>query len=549
MYKVFLVDDEIVIREGIRNNVMWKDSGFSLVGEAPDGEIALSMLQDMKPDILITDIRMPFMDGLALCRQATMTMPWLHVIILSGYDDFAYAKEAMSLGVHEYLLKPVNAQDLLRSLQKIAAAVEERKRQQADYNALKAQFSTNSQYLKEKLLQELLGGEVEKAQMDAFHERARSLRLNLRAHCYMAILVTPLYSDRRHEESLAVQMQLRRLSCDSGGAILFCECAGYPLLLVMGDTDTDLEERGFGVAQAIQHELSDAVNIRAQVSLGKAVHELWALPESFAAARRVLQTAGTLGAAQRDMRTILSADDMPADVGLSLSELNVMPITKQLQFVAYDDIATVLERYIASLGDSALHSAMMVSYVYVEVLLAASQIIKDSGGNPAEVLPAQYQRERAIAELACVDAVKPLLEKILRHAVAYRDQQSSSRYGAIIRNAQSFLAERYQDQAISLRDVAGHVSLSNNHFCTVFSQETGITFTEYLTDLRLSKARELLRATQLRASEIAYQVGYNDPHYFSYLFKKHMGVSPREFRQGLERAPGRKSEDNESLAE
>ena len=99
MYKVFLVDDEIVVREGIRSNFPWEETQFVLAGEAPDGEIALSMLQDVKPDILITDIRMPFMDGLELCRQVSRTMPWVYIVILSGYDDFAYAREAISLGV------------------------------------------------------------------------------------------------------------------------------------------------------------------------------------------------------------------------------------------------------------------------------------------------------------------------------------------------------------------------------------------------------------------------------------------------------------------
>lgn len=117
MYKVFLVDDEIVIREGIRNSFPWEGNGgseFALVGEAPDGEIALQMMQDVKPDILITDIRMPFMDGMQLCEAVSHTMPWVQIVILSGYDDFSYAQQAISLGVKEYLLKPVSAQELWR---------------------------------------------------------------------------------------------------------------------------------------------------------------------------------------------------------------------------------------------------------------------------------------------------------------------------------------------------------------------------------------------------------------------------------------------------
>ena len=128
MYKVFLVDDEIVVREGIRSNFPWEQTDFMLAGEAPDGEMALSMLQDIKPDILITDIRMPFMDGLELCRAVSATMPWMYIVILSGYDDFAYAREAISLGVKEYLLKPVSGQELLQVLNHLADSIREDKR-------------------------------------------------------------------------------------------------------------------------------------------------------------------------------------------------------------------------------------------------------------------------------------------------------------------------------------------------------------------------------------------------------------------------------------
>ena len=158
MYKVFLVDDEIVIRENIRSSFPWEASGFTLVGEAPDGEIALQTMQDVKPDILITDIRMPFMDGMQLCEAVSHTMPWVQIVILSGYDDFAYAQQAISLGVKEYLLKPVSAQELLEVLERIAGRIREERRAQADLLRIKRQLASSSAFLREKLLSEALSG-------------------------------------------------------------------------------------------------------------------------------------------------------------------------------------------------------------------------------------------------------------------------------------------------------------------------------------------------------------------------------------------------------
>ena len=123
MYKVFLVEDEIVVREGIRDNVNWENSNFIFSGEAPDGEIALPLIQEIKPDILITDIKMPFMDGLELSRIIKKNMPWVRIIILSGHDEFKFAKEAISIGVTEYLLKPISSSDLLKALNKVTVEI------------------------------------------------------------------------------------------------------------------------------------------------------------------------------------------------------------------------------------------------------------------------------------------------------------------------------------------------------------------------------------------------------------------------------------------
>ena len=142
MMKVFLVDDEIAIRENLRNSFPWEEKGYQLVGEAPDGEMALPMLRDLNADILLTDIRMPFMDGMKLCEEVQRTMPWVERIILSGYDDFAYAQKAISLGVKEYLLKPVTAAELEAALNRVSRQIEEKRRDRENLTALRERLSS-----------------------------------------------------------------------------------------------------------------------------------------------------------------------------------------------------------------------------------------------------------------------------------------------------------------------------------------------------------------------------------------------------------------------
>ena len=113
MYSVFLVDDEPIVLEGIRSKIDWENNGFTFAGEATDGEIALSMIHEIKPDVLITDIKMPFMDGLELSKAVKNIQPWIKIIILSGHDEFDYAKKAISIGIEDYILKPFTPDEIL----------------------------------------------------------------------------------------------------------------------------------------------------------------------------------------------------------------------------------------------------------------------------------------------------------------------------------------------------------------------------------------------------------------------------------------------------
>ena len=163
MYKVFFVEDEIVTREGIRDKVDWGAHGFEFCGEAPDGEMALPLLQALKPDVLITDIKMPFMDGLELSQIVRSRLPAIKIVILSGHDEFDYAQRAIKLGVSEYLLKPITVQDMHAVLEKIAAELAQEHDEQQALAKLQGQVQENRAALSERFLLELATGAVASA--------------------------------------------------------------------------------------------------------------------------------------------------------------------------------------------------------------------------------------------------------------------------------------------------------------------------------------------------------------------------------------------------
>ena len=196
MYSVFIVDDEHIVLEGIRNTIDWENSQFTFAGEASDGELALSMIHEMKPDILITDIKMPFMDGLELARILKKIQPWIRIIILSGHDEFEYAKAAISIGVEDYILKPFTHDDLLKSLNKVAANLDKEKKQLSDMTQLREELESNSTLMRNKFLSDLVFGNIDHAEA---MQKASTLNLDFISR-YYKIIINDLRNEKQNHK-------------------------------------------------------------------------------------------------------------------------------------------------------------------------------------------------------------------------------------------------------------------------------------------------------------------------------------------------------------
>ena len=519
MMKVFLVDDEIAIRESLRNSFPWEEEGFLLVGEAPDGEMALPMIRDLGADILLTDIRMPFMDGIRLCEEVQRTMPWVERIILSGYDDFAYAQKAMALGVRHYLLKPVTSAELRSALQRARDQIEEKRRDRERLTALRQSISHGSRFLRDKLLSSLFTDEGDPSDDDALLKQMRTLGVNLAAPCYAVIDIS---FDAADDERAACRAALCDLADMSGGGVLTCGAPHGARALVMGDNHADTEERAYSFANSAirlpellsQEELLFAV--------GETVDDYHTIRRSMQSARHVrhLQIAAGLRG-----RRIAGVDESTA-AGGAVSEADLSPLNERLQYASEEDVEAIMTGYTASMDP-----ALALGYLRVAAPLAARRMIGEAGGDPREIITDGQIAQALRAE---GEAGLHRLSDLVRRAIAFRADSGMGQGSGVVSQARRFLSERYADPNLMLQDVADEVHVSQSHFSTLFSQETGLTFTQYLTALRLGKARELLSTTALRSSQIAREVGYNDAHYFSYLFKKHTGVTPSDYRKGAE---------------
>ena len=516
MMKVFLVDDEIAIRENLRNSFPWEEKGYQLVGEAPDGEMALPMLRDLNTDILLTDIRMPFMDGMKLCEEVQRTMPWVERIILSGYDDFAYAQKAISLGVREYLLKPVTAAELEAALNRVRLQIEEKRRERDNLTAMRERLSSGGLFLRDKLLASLFTDEGNAEDDDALLSQMRGMGINLTAGCYAVIDIA---FDAEGEARMACRNALISLADMSGGGVFICSAPKGARALVLGDNPGDTEERAYSFANSVIHYpgLKDAGHLL--VSVGETVQDFHEIRKSMKSARHVRHLQNADGPVDH----IVVGVNEQKGADLPLSETDLSPLYERLQYASAGSVEGILAEYSESLDP-----ALALGYLRVAVLLAAQRIIQEAGGNVKDIL-SEAQLEDAL-HTEGEEGFRKLAEQ-LRTAMEFRDRNGKGYGDTSIGRARAYLAQNFSDPNLMLQDAADEVHLSQSHFSTVFAQETGLTFTQYLTALRIGKAKELLETTEMRSSQIATEVGYNDPHYFSYLFKKNTGMTPGEYRK------------------
>ena len=522
MYKVFLVEDEIVAREGIRDNVDWKSAGFEFCGEAPDGEIALPLIETVRPDVLITDIKMPFMDGLQLSKIVRERMPWVKIIILSGHDEFDFAQAAVKLGVTEYLLKPASAQDLRNVLQKVASSLDQERREKESLKRLRDQVEDNLVLVRERFLLGLvMVGESSAAAI----EQSQQLGLDIIAHCYLVVLVKVELGENAQPFDYHEYRQVHRLVSNlvenNPDVFLIRKDMEELLVVLKGASPEQLEREGYLLAELITHEVEDKTKCRLVVGLGTPQQRLGDLHRSFADALAAIK--GT------------PAEALPLGPGSGADQAELLKLDKAalenyLRFGITGDFDDFFNTYILPLGETALRSFLVKNYIFVDIVLIAAKFVSDLGGNVDQVSPEMIDVETLLMNVTTIDQIREEMRGIFTSVLAFRDNQVRYQRAMIVHRARTYIDGHYTNSDLSLHEVAAQVNLSPSHFSAVFSHETGETFKEYLTRLRIDRAKELLRTTNLKAFEVAYQSGYNDPHYFSSIFRKNTGLSPQQFR-------------------
>jgi len=540
MIKVFLVEDEYAIREGIKKSVNWEANGYTLVGEAGDGEMAFPKIVKARPDILITDIRMPFMDGLELSRLVKKEIPNIKIVVLSGYDDFNYAKQAISIGVEEYILKPVSGENLLTELGKIADAINVERQDELAKDKYLRDMEEIRTLAKQKFIHDMIDG---KLSMQESLEKGRELGIDITAAYYSIVLFQAFPKNKSgvpaEEEfdvaeysgvSEEIYSRIRETVSESPNVYLYEQVGDVLCFLEKSDSLNDMNQntqKGIDIIKEIMSTKSDWIYF---ISIGKPVERIRDVNSSYRDASKRFAERYML-----DESFIFYGENANSNVldigGIDIKMVSQKTIFHFLRNGTLVEIDDLVSEYFSSLGEEAMESRLFCQYVLMEALISGMAFLDSMNVSREKAASILGELSDPVRFVDSVDKAKDYITRILKVLIEYRNQVSDKKYTEIIDKAREFIKAQYKNDEMSLQTVASYVNVSSNHFSAIFRKETGETFIDYLTKVRMDNAKDLLTCTSMKTSEIGFEVGYKDPHYFSYIFKKTIGMSPKEYRR------------------
>ena len=520
MYRLIIVDDEEVIRNGLRSVVDWEALGFTVVGTFSNGNGALGYLRQQKVDVVLADIRMPHLSGLDLARILMIDKPETVVVILSGYDDFQYAQEAIDLNVFKYLLKPIKEPQLTEVFGKIRDSLDNREPRVDTGHRLEA--------LRERAIEEWLSAGEEAPLPPSVNGSLRGLKEGGRG----VLLIEPRAVGVREEESvdlLGVCAGLRRIFADSvpeSEARAFILRNGVRLAVILAGNHEELAGELFEIAQ---EESSGYAGLALSAAVGGMVTEEEEIPRSFVEAERNLAHRMYLG-----LGRLIRPGECREQAGGEGVQLSVEGVADALVTGSRDQLADRLGAVFSGLTDAALTRPETVRTRLLSFMVRLKERVSATTPTVAAALPEDGDLHRDLEDSCCLQEFHARLASALLSALNAAGDGNGSR-SAVVSAAVRYIQATYSED-LSLDAVASEVGVSSGYLSRLFKQVTGETFKSYLTRIRMQEAKRLLSETGIKVYEIAEKVGYNDQHYFSEVFRKESGLSPLEYRN---RAVGR----------
>ncbi|MDO4523015.1 MAG: response regulator [Eubacteriales bacterium] len=533
MYRVLLVDDEILVRDAMRENVDWHGLGFELVRDCQNGKDAIEYLEQNQVHVILTDINMPYVDGMELSRYAFENHPETEIIIFSGFSEFEYAKKAIQYQVSEYLLKPITAFELSAVLKKIREKLDNRYREEEKLTVLQntsREYNKNAGIFRSRALNDLVMGN--KKPEDSLRELA-GMGIDFQSECYrLAALDMDIYSElyepdfeKKQESALmafvALNISTEILQNENCG-IAYQEGDHRIRWILWGSATQRFIEKSSSICHRIREEINKALGMELSVGLGICVNEPTQLYYSWKSAKEALSLRYVIGG-----NRILDMENLQINQPVSFYT-ETEKLLESVRKHDFDDSVNVLDGITEKMREACLEKSQ-VTLLLLEVIKAVGTVQRQSGAMEERVQSEQNHFLEQVTKVRTLTAAITEVREYVRSVIDGMEEVNDTKGKRTALIAMDYIEKKYSEASFNLNEICSYLAISTSHFSTIFKEATGVTFMEALTRVRMQKAKELLRHTSLKNYEIADRVGFSDPHYFSIAFKKMTGKSPTEY--------------------
>lgn len=525
-YKVLLVDDEEEVMNVIEHKIDWEHLGFEVIGKAQNGVKALEVAEKTQPDVVITDIKMPYMDGLELARRLKEDNPSVRIMILTGFDEFEYAKEAVHLEVEEYVLKPVNSNELSDCMMRLKQNLDKERDEKLNVQKLQQYYMESLELLQTNFFCSLIEGRVEDGEVDKYMD-AYQITVNGPYYCSVVFHV----SESRVPEGMApllLTMSLQREASEKFKDRWKCKAFTYLSNVVMlvelpsEESISQLTDDCDWFCRWADRFLGAVVT----AGIGKACNDFHGINLSYEGAREAISYRVIYGTG----RSINIGDIAPKgqELSMQLEDIQMNDLFKAIHLGVREDI----ERAVVTMVKRLREMAKTVNQYNFATMEIVGHLYRFCGNN-------YLQFENHIGDIKNPYEAVPQMDDqtltnwIIHVALSISEELKNARTTSLrylITEAKNMVRDNYADPDLSLDMVCSKVGVSNSYFSSVFKKEVGQSFITYLTDYRMERALHLILETSEKSYEIAEHVGYVDANYFSYVFKRKFGMSPSKYR-------------------
>ena len=542
LYRIILVDDEEEVRKSIIRKIDWTAVGFAVVGDAENGEDALEKIENLEPDVVLTDIRMPYMDGLTLAERIRQKYPSMKIVIFSGYDDFEYAKQAIKLNVTEYILKPVNVEELTAILKRIKTNLDEEIEQKRNVNLLRENYKRSLPILREQFLKDLISRPMDGETVQTLLREydiplagakkwiAIAVELELEQELTQEEAPLPLHEEKNLIPISVMQILSENLKPSYRFSLLsFSGSADAKIAGIAAIDENNSQTELINILGDICKEIRKTLKVPVTIGIGHSAQKLENISRSFQSALDAPGYRSAVGTGS----TLYITDVEPGIGGkLQFGSEEESALIQAIKFGPEEKIRETVRGIVDRMNEARVHARQQQAYI-LSVANCMIQLIQQYDLNMEEIFAEDPLGPDPFTVIQSMLNRENFSRWLFQTALKINNALSRERdYAArqVIEKAKQYIMDNYQDPGLSVEQICRYLHMSPAYFSTMFKKATGQTYIAYLTEVRLNKAVELLNMTDEKTYVIASQVGYQEQNYFSYVFKKRFGVSPTKFR-------------------